>query len=292
LAKLYELNINLTIIVIFTLLIGIILPVVTADTSMLYVDGFEKGISWKPYISLKRTTFVNFDEESYTDDYAYLASVPTAVFYDKNTDQIFTNPLLFYQEKNQNVKHKERSLNAYQGIDYFMEDWLNYSNGHLDQLTLINIKKNKLNSDWRANNYTSIDSTDPSNIASQIALNDWSFANDAVIAVIAEKPVEKPNNRTEGIKKGTVSNQKILSYHFKVPQTNEKYPIYNDFDVPDGYKFLKVRSWYPCFYINAGIAGFEGIINMSIPAGDRDLQVYCEHNGMWMMALMKLFIVI
>ncbi len=266
------------------MILGAILPTVTADTSKINLNGFEKGISWRPYIPLKKTTFVHFDEESYTDDYAYLASVPTAVFYDNNNDIIFSNPLLFYQEKNPDEKHKERSLNAYQGIDYFMEDWMDYSNDYLDQMTLINVEKKQLNDDWNVKNYTMIDCTDPAKIASQIALNDWSYAKDAVIAVIEEKPDEKPHNRTTGTREGMVTNQKILSYHFEVPQTNEKYPIYNNFDVPEGYKFIKVRSWYPCFYISAGVPGFEGIVNMSIPAGDRDLQIYCEHNGEMMMA--------
>ena len=282
--KLHNLNVILAVIVIFTMVGGVVLPTVIADTSKIYVDGFERGVSWKPYIPLKRTTFVQLDEESYTDDYAYLAAVPTAVFYDKNKDQIFSNPLLFYQEEYFAEKEKERTLNAYQGIDYFMEDWMSYCKGSLDQMTLINVPKSKLNGNWGAKNYTTIDCTDPYNIASQIALHDWSYAKDAVIAVIEEKPDEKPDNRTEGTMEGTLNYKKMLTENFKVPQTNEKYPIYNDFYVPEGYKFLKVRSWYPCFYINAGIAGFEGIVNMSIPAGDRDIQVYCEHNGQWMMA--------
>ncbi|GAI06418.1 unnamed protein product, partial [marine sediment metagenome] len=54
----------------------------------------------------------------------------------------------------------------------------------------------------------------------------------------------------------------------------------------EGYKFITVRSWYPSFYFAVGVPGFEGIINMSIPAGDRDLQIYCwdENNDQWMMA--------
>ena len=76
----------------------------------------------------------------------------------------------------------------------------------------------------------------------------------------------------------------VLTENFEVPKTNQVYPAYNEFYVPDGYKFLKVRSWYPSFYFSAGVPGFEGIINMSIPAGDRDLQIYCNYEGQWMMA--------
>jgi hypothetical protein len=94
--KLCNLNVIIALFIILTMIGGAVLPIVIADTSKIYVDGFEKGISWKPYIPLKRTTFVQFDEESYIDDYAYLAAVPTAVFYGKIEDQIFSNPLLFY----------------------------------------------------------------------------------------------------------------------------------------------------------------------------------------------------
>ena len=85
---------------------------------------------------------------------------------------------------------------------------------------------------------------------------------------------------------GEVEVKEILTEHFEVPKTNEVYPQYNEFTVPDGYRFITVRSWYPCFYLDAGVPGFEGIINMSIPAGDRDLQIYCwdEDNNQWMMA--------
>ena len=74
-----------------------IVPIVGADTTMLHTSGFSKGVTWKPYVPLKRTTFVGYDTESYLDDYAYLAAVPSTVFYDENSDEIFTIPLLFYE---------------------------------------------------------------------------------------------------------------------------------------------------------------------------------------------------
>jgi hypothetical protein len=87
-----------------------------------YGNGFAKGVAWEPYIPLKRTTFVQFDGNSLLDDYAYLAAVPTSIFYSKNNNQIFASPLLYYQDKYKTTDNKERSMNARQGIDYFMED--------------------------------------------------------------------------------------------------------------------------------------------------------------------------
>lgn len=260
-----------------------IVPIVGADTTMLRTSGFSKGVTWKPYVPLKRTTFVEYDTESYLDDYAYLAAVPSTVFYDENSDEIFTNPLLFYEEEYPSDKLVERSLNARQGLDYFMEDWMATCNGKLDKMTLINVDKNRLDEDWDAIEYLEIDAEDPYVIANDIALHEWSYSDEVVIAVIQEDH-EEIMNTTYGNLQGTVSPENgILSEHFEVPQTNQVYPQYNEFIVPEGYKFMTVRSWYPCFYIDAGVPGFEGIINMSIPAGDRDLQIYCKNNDDWMM---------
>ena len=46
--------------------------------------GYTEGVSWKPVVPIKNSIFVNYDGETYTDDYAYLASVPAAVFYSKS----------------------------------------------------------------------------------------------------------------------------------------------------------------------------------------------------------------
>jgi hypothetical protein len=241
---------------------------------------------------MKKTTFINYDTKSYLDDYAYLAAVPTAVFYDEYSDFIYTNPLLFYEEEYPIEKFGERTLNARQGIDYLMEDWMDSCNGKLDRMTLINVPKNQLDEDWDAVEYVSIEGSTPSKIANELALSEWSYSDEAVIAVIQEEH-EMLMNTTHGVLTGTVPARDTRTEHFKVPKTNEVYPQYNSFMVPEDYKFLKVRSWYPCFYIDAGIPGFEGIINMSIPAGDRDLQIYCKYdvdndgnadNDQWMMA--------
>jgi len=266
-----------TALAIFAMIGGILPPTTIAGTSN-SIEGFDRGVSWKPYVSLKRATFVQFDGESYLDDYAYLASVPTAVFYDKNTDQIYTNPLLFYQDAYPVKDDKERILDAYPGIDYFMEDWMAYCNGKLDQMTLINVPKNKLDSNWDSKNYSLIEGNDPYDIANKIALNDWSYSDSAIIAVVKEN-YEKPVNKISGKLQDSLPFKEVLTEHFEIPKTNEVYPIYNEFSVPEGYKLLKVRSWYPCFYLKIPNAS-----NMSIPSGDRDLQIYCKKDGRWMMA--------
>ena len=104
------------------MLIGVFIPTFEAANNIM-PNGFDKGPSYTSVVPTKEVTFVNFDEESYIDDYSYLAAIPTSVFYDKNKDQIFSNPLLFYQDEYPIEKEKERSLNARQGIDYFLFRW-------------------------------------------------------------------------------------------------------------------------------------------------------------------------
>ena len=266
------------------LLFSSILPTVAADTSI--PTGFDRGVSCHSYVPLKKTTFVQHDDMSLLDDYSYLASVPTSVFYDTDNSKIYTHPLLYFTEEHDDGEEdKERSLNARQGIDYFMEDWISYCHGYQDEMTLINVPESKIPSEWNSHQTTMITGDTIYDIAADIALHDWSYTKEAVVAVINEDPAPANETTFTNSLTNTISTtQGIKTEHFEVPKTNEVYPTYHDFTVPDGYKMLRVRSWYPCFYIDAGIPGFEGIINMSIPAGDRDLQIYTMKNGQRMMA--------
>jgi hypothetical protein len=84
--------------VVFTVLImllGAILPITNASRTD-YIKGFSQGPSYTNVVSMKKVTMVKYDDESYLDDYAYLAAVPTAVFKDQdpNYDRLFSHPLL------------------------------------------------------------------------------------------------------------------------------------------------------------------------------------------------------
>ncbi|MEM0493528.1 MAG: hypothetical protein QXS02_06225, partial [Candidatus Thermoplasmatota archaeon] len=275
-------NIHAICIIVIILISSAIIPSVNADDKN-NSTGFDRGVSWAPIIPMKRLTFIGHDEDSMIDDLSYLSSVPSSVFYDDKNKIIYTNPLLFYEDENKVKEDKERVFNARQGIDYLMEDWISYCNGYMDQITLVNVPRSKMREEWRANKISIINSDNIYELAKEIALHDWSFSDDAVIAVVNDK-YEKPKNQTRGEIRYKLEKKEIKEEHFEVPKTNQVYPIYHEFNVPEGYKLLKVRSWYPSFYIDAGIpGGFESIVNISIPAGDRDMQVYCDYNGQWMM---------
>ncbi|RLF42013.1 MAG: hypothetical protein DRN18_02940, partial [Thermoplasmata archaeon] len=65
--------------IVVVMLLSVISPMALAKTNIkdLY-KGYDKGVSWKPVVPVKKVTFVNFDEDSYLDDYAYLSAIPTA----------------------------------------------------------------------------------------------------------------------------------------------------------------------------------------------------------------------
>ena len=114
------------ILVFFMLANILIVPASSTDKETLNTEGFSKGVSYKPVIPVKKATFVNYDENSYLDDYAFLASVPTTVF--NSGEQLVSSPLLFYQDKITIDAEKEKTLDARIGIDYFMQDWIAFLN--------------------------------------------------------------------------------------------------------------------------------------------------------------------
>jgi len=230
-----------------------------ADNSV--VTGFDKGVSWRSVVPLKKVTFVNFDENSFLDDYSYLASIPTAVFYDKNENKIYSHPLLYYQDPYPVKEDRERSLDARKGLDYFMEDWMGYCNGRLDGMTLINVPKEKVKQ-WPSRNVTVISGDDPYSVASQIALHDWSYSDAAVLAVIQEK-YENPDNVIEGELRGSLPVSKVGYKHFEMEQPDiGTGGTYKSFDIKDSkYKYvIAMLTWFN--------------------KKDLDLQLYDTHLGM------------
>ena len=236
------------------------------------IDGFDKGVSWKPVVPLEKTTFVNYDENSYIDDYSYLAAVPTAVF--NGGDKLYSHPLIFYEDEYEPDNIKEITLNARTGIDFFMEDWMSYCNGDLDQMTLINVDKDKV-SQWESDEYVSINADNPYSIASKLALNDWSFSDKSVVAVIDEE-FSKPDYHLENKISGELDESKV--YHeptFNLEQTNTLNPVFHEFTVGSKYKYIKAETWWDCLIL--------GPASM-IPPGDPDMQLYCRDGDGWMQA--------
>ncbi|RLF51365.1 MAG: hypothetical protein DRN24_05110, partial [Thermoplasmata archaeon] len=253
---------SLCIVIVISLLFSGILIPSTTGVNIENVKGFNKGPSFTAVVPMKKITFVNFDENSFLDDYAYLAAIPTTVFYD-GSSRLFSYPLLFYQDLYPVKEDRERSLNARQGIDYFMEDWMSYSGGKLDQMTLVNVPKSKIPSTWDARDYVTINSDNPFDIASEIALQEWSYSDTAVVAVIKEN-FEKNINETVGFVEGTLPAYRIGEKEFKMDKPSIGIGgTYQSFEVTDRkYKYLVAQATW------------------DNPGFDIDMQIYDDQLGM------------
>jgi len=269
------------------MLLGAVLPItidsINADENSTPSQGFGKGVPWQPFEIMKRTTFVNFDKDTLVDDYAYLASIPSSVFSDGNT--LYTSPLLFFQPKNSYPdEEKYRFLNDYQGTHYLMEDWMGYCNGRLDKLVTINMGKNDIEPEWNSKEHIAINSDNPFEIASKIALEDWSYSDEAVLAVI-EKEYEKPedtefSNTIEGKVSGEIEKES-----FKIKRPYGPASEYEYFTIGSEYKYVEVDLWYPSIVryssIVGSIPGFKNPTPITLPSVDPDLQLYCNFEGEW-----------
>jgi hypothetical protein len=248
------------VLVVAALTLGMLVPLVNAK-DIDRIDGFDKGPSYTSVVPMKKVTFVNFDEETLIDDYAYLASVPTAVF--KDQGRLFSHPLLFYQDKLDYDDDKYRILDTYPGINYFMEDYMSYCNGKLDQMTLVNLDVDEVNSEWSADEVVEISGDDIYEVAGNIALNDWSYSKDAVIAVIDEE-FESPNIEHEGVIKGVIPagyDTKDFTFQMETPTIGVG-GNYEDFEINSPYKYVIANMLWD---------------NVAI---DLDLQLYDNQLGM------------
>jgi len=236
--------------------------------SAIEINGFQ-GVSWKQVVPVKRISFVGFNEESYLDDFSYLASIPANVFYDTESGNIISNPLLYYEHP-----QKEKTLNGNEGINYFMEDWMNYC-GNFDQIQLINIDprdNEEIKHKWNASSYLDINQDDPFESASEIALANWETSNVAIVASI-EDHFTDVDNKSEGSISGIMPGEyKIKEEQKRNQRTVGVLPQHNHFKISDPYKYVKVyMTWNERFFIP--FLGWKTGV-------DPDLQLYDPQIGM------------
>jgi len=259
-------------------------PVISAENvNINRINAFEKGIPWQKFETLKKVTFVNFDKETLIDDYAYLASIPASIF--SNGDMIFSSPLLFFQSQNSYPNEIEyKFLNDYMGTHYFMEDFMGYCNGKLDQITTINVDKEDLEDSWDAENYCYLNNDNSFNLAAQIALNEWSYSKKAIIAVIEENYEKPENTNIMGYEKGVISGN-VHKESLKVNRGYGPAPVFEKFKISDAYKYIKADLWYPAVSIKSNlltaVPGFAGA-RIVLPSIDPDFQLYCMYKGDWL----------
>ena len=221
---------------IFILILISSVPLISSKT--ITTEGF-KGVSWKEVVPIKKVTFVGFDEESILDDYSFLASIPANVFYDEKSGKIISNPLLYYDPP-----RSESSLDSNEGIHYFMEDWITYCGGILDQIQVINVKDDQIQNRWDASSFLVIEESSPYETASKIALSNWEKSSIAVVSCI-EESFEDVNKNFKGSITGEIPGNSVLK---KIPITNSRGvgidPQYNNFTVENQFKYVTANlTW-------------------------------------------------
>jgi hypothetical protein len=128
-------------------------------------------------IPLSRVAFVAPDPTSYVDEFAYMAAVPTSIFYFNDTQ--FISPLIY--SDGSDSEH------------WFLDDWSGYL-GHNDGITqavaigdFSESYLTQLQHETGAKIYPRITGDSATSIASLLALNGWSTSTTAVVALLKEE---------------------------------------------------------------------------------------------------------
>ncbi len=230
--------------------------------------GFS-GVSWREVVPAKAAILVQHDKESYIDDYAYLAGVPAAVFHDKNSDKLISYPLLFYEPPGKETGQRA-TLNAGDGVQYFMEDWMTIYDGKLDYLQLINIPDaSSLESKYPAQKTVIIESDDYATLAAKIATSNWAYSDTAVLAV-AEEDYSRPDDAksvTTGELNGITPSNGMSTVEFQgTAKPSPISPIFHDFHIDKGYRYIHANMVWG--------NQFNPVKEITARGKDPDLQLY------------------
>jgi hypothetical protein len=139
-------------------------------------------------VPLSRVAFVAPNPSSYIDEFAYMAAVPTSVFYFNDTQYI--SPLLYSQGSESET--------------WLLEDWSEYlsnDDGITQAVAIGDFSESylqQLQQDIGAKIYPRITGTSAAEIASLLAANAWSSSSTAVIGLLSDD-FDTPTTITGGV---------------------------------------------------------------------------------------------
>ena len=234
-----------------------------------------EGVSWRPMLPIDNAFIVKYDGEGIVDDLAYMAAVPAAVFYSADDDIVLSSPLIFYEDQ-RGVQGEQLPMNGAQGVEYFMEDWLAFANLTAPENKLMNVQyinfqdggSDSLKGNWPST--TSKDFTgDAYTMAAEIALYNWRYSDEAVVAIVQEDYKEM-DDVVEGDVSGTIPTEPAMTttviHGTKEPDAVN--PNKHSFNINDGYKFIESEMmWY-------GPTGSDQLASITQRGRDPDLQLY------------------
>ena len=225
----------------------------------------DEAVAWQELAPFSAATLVAMDKESYVDDFAYLAAVPTAVF--AEGDKLYSSPVLFYEEP-YSGSEKELTLNANQGIGYFMEDWHTVNGGSLETIQYINMPTDVEGVEMVAaggGTQLIIQGDNIFELSADIATSNWEYSDKAVVAVVDDNFKFTAKN-TDGIVEGIVPEGEKAAQQFtgeKDPDPQD--PTYHNFTIDEGYKFITA-------YMNWDTVSGSG--DLTDRGRDPDMQIY------------------
>ncbi len=218
-------------------------PVIKAELER---TGFE-GCSFRDVVPLDRISFVAYDENSIIDDLAYLAAIPSNVFYSDRDNLIYSNPLLFYQDPS-----AYRMENSYESIDYLMDDWSSFLDGGIDNFNFIGMTSDQeefITDSWKPDrNGTGTDSYSYDsiyNLSAELSLENWFDSEHAFLAVTSEEISDVDltvENHIQGTFPGYMKIN-LTSLHGSI-SVGPVPPQFNNFSVNEPYEFLSAHmTW-------------------------------------------------
>jgi len=228
-------------------------------------DSKDQNVAWKDITPISSLTMVGMDNEGYADDFGYLAAVPTAVF--REDDQLYSSPVLFYEHPFQGTE-KEMTLNANQGLGYFLEDWHTVNEGSLDTIQMINMPDDTQGIELALSSEGTDITIVNDNIyalSSEIALANWEYADTAVLAVV-DDDFEFSEKETAGTITSTVpAGQKATEQFQGEKDPDPQDPTYHNFTIDEGYKFITAEMTWDTF---------PGSGDVTDRGRDPDMQIY------------------
>ncbi|MFW9975167.1 MAG: hypothetical protein ACFFDQ_07885, partial [Candidatus Thorarchaeota archaeon] len=139
-------------------------------------DGHTMSELPSSQIPLSRVAFVSPNPSSYVDEFAYMAAVPTSIFYFNGTQYI--SPLIYSDDS--------------ESESWLLEDWseyLSHDGGITQAVSIGDFSENYLNDlqhNIGAKIYPRLSGTNAAQIAALLAANAWSSSSTAVIGLLKD----------------------------------------------------------------------------------------------------------
>ncbi len=251
----------------------------------------SKGVSWKPVVPVKSVALVGYDPNSYTDDYAYLSEVPASTYYSKTSDRIFSYPVVFYQPE-QSLPDAQKTMNGGQGVKYFMDDWMTYCGGALDRVQFVDMPVPKAKDALDALNLSVapgsggvsiIPPESPYATARDIALSNWQYSKEAVVAVVADNYPAAKLKLSDSMNGTMPGDYKLDTKVFTGDKDVGIVPIFHNFTIGEPYRYVQGHmTWH------GDVKALNSVLDPILQRGkDPDLQLYdwqlgeCSASSNW-----------